>query len=57
MGGLCVTPINLIWLFWHPAADAVWHFPVHLLGWQTDITIRQVYQEIKRRRYPPTTAR
>ncbi len=41
--GLLATPVNLIWLFWHPQADALWHFHLHLLQWGTVFEIRQVY--------------
>ena len=33
--GLLVTPVNLIWLIWHPPADAIWHI--------FNFEIRQVY--------------
>ncbi len=57
--GLFVTPINLIWLFWHPSAGAVWTWQahwlqsvplIHIQHWHLHMThlgpliqIRQVY--------------
>ena len=41
--GLVVTPVNLIWLFWHPPADAVWQWHLHLAYWQPVFEMRQVY--------------
>jgi MFS family permease len=41
--GLVVTPVNLIWLFWHPPADALWQWHFHLAHWQTVFEVRQVY--------------